>query len=510
MLNRNLSSITLSRHWLPCSVSLLTIGLLSACGGGSGGSGSSSSSNDPPVVNQSVGGIWSTQFTVTSGTDTGDTINGLAIATEQGDFVTISKNANNGCASVGFGQASVSGTSVSGTADWALVQYTTIAGVATNCVETDGSTSGTTELTGTVAQRATLTLTGTDTTSMGTVYPAVTSTWTYNSLYALTPSLSMIAGNYSDGSDTLTISATGAISEQDPTTGCVVNGQLTIPNSSYNAYSFSVNYANCTGANAVLNGTTATGLATYDNTVTPNEIDAGWHGTNTSAQAYIFIGIFPKQSLTSVDGGLGVYDSTNNITWVSDGNLFYDQAQASGNGAAFVDAIISNSGGSVTWSGGTYTLSASTDFNLSTGEMTYWGAQAWVKYLDTTNYGGSNKWALPTTVDTAASQSTNPAPSTSQMAELFYGRGQLGGVDNPSCEGSVCPGPNFLSTLNGSYALFHNIETSGANHAYWSGTEAATSPGEIWVFVPEDGSQGIDTAALQYWALPVAPGEVNP
>jgi len=510
MLNRNLSSITLSRHWLPCSVSLLTIGLLSACGGGSGGSGSSSSSNDPPVVNQSVGGIWSTQFTVTSGTDTGDTINGLAIATEQGDFVTISKNANNGCASVGFGQASVSGTSVSGTADWALVQYTTIAGVATNCVETDGSTSGTTELTGTVAQRATLTLTGTDTTSMGTVYPAVTLTWTYDSLYALTPSLSMIAGNYTDGSETLTISATGAISEQDPTTGCVVNGQLTIPSSSYNAYSFSVNYANCTGANAVLNGTTATGLATYDNTVTPNEIDAGWHGTNTSAQAYIFIGIFPKQSLTSVDGGLGVYDSTNNITWVSDGNLFYDQAQASGNGAAFVDAIISNSGGSVTWSGGTYTLSASTDFNLSTGEMTYWGAQAWVKYLDTTNYGGSNKWALPTTVDTAASQSTNPAPSTSQMAELFYGRGQLGGVDNPSCEGSVCPGPNFLSTLNGSYALFHNIETSGADHAYWSGTEAATSPGEIWVFVPEDGSQGIDTAALQYWALPVAPGEVNP
>ncbi len=36
MLNRNLSSITLSRDWLPCSVSLLTIGLLSACGGGSG------------------------------------------------------------------------------------------------------------------------------------------------------------------------------------------------------------------------------------------------------------------------------------------------------------------------------------------------------------------------------------------------------------------------------------------------------------------------------------------
>jgi hypothetical protein len=213
----------------------------------------------------------------------------------------------------------------------------------------------------------------------------------------------------------------------------------------------------------------------------------------------------PVAALTSVDGGLGVYDSTNNITWVSDGNLFYDQAVASGNGSAFVSAIISNSGGSVAWSGGTYTLSASTDFNLSTGKMTYWGAQAWVSYLDAADYGNSNKWALPTTVRTAASQSTNPAPSTSQMAELFYG--QLGGVDNPSCEGSVCPGPNFLTTLNSSYALFRNIGTSGAHHAYWS-TESSTS-GWIWVFVPLDGSQGINPATLQYWALPVAPGKVS-
>ena len=296
MLNRNLSSITLSRHWLPCSVSLLTIGLLSACGGGSSGSGSST---PPPVVNQSLGGIWQTQYTVTSGANTGDTINGLALATEQGDFVTISKNANNGCASVGFGQGGVSGTSVSGTANWVIqftttITGTTIQGAAAFCVEPDGSTGGTTALTGTVAQRATLTLTETDTTAAGTVYPATTTTWTYNSLYALTPSLSLIAGNYTDGSDTLTISADGAIFEQDPTTGCVVNGQVTIPNSSYNAYSFSVNYANCTGANAALNGTMAIGLATYDNTVTPNELDAGWHG-DTNPNSYIAIGIFPKQ-----------------------------------------------------------------------------------------------------------------------------------------------------------------------------------------------------------------------
>lgn len=276
-------------------IAALSAALLSACGGGGGGGSSSVSSTPPPVVNQSLGGIWKTQYTVTSGANNGDTINGLAIVTEQGDFVTVAKNANNGCASVGFGQGSVSGTSVSGTADWAVVQFSTIAGVSTNCAYPDGSTSGTTALTGTVAQRVSLTLTGTDTTSMGTIYPATTTTWTYDSLYALTPSLSLIAGNYTDGSDTLTIDSNGAIFEQDPTTGCVVNGQVSIPSSSYNAYSFSISYANCTGSSAYLNGTTATGLAAYDNTVSPNELDASWHGTTTSTQPYVIVGVFPKQ-----------------------------------------------------------------------------------------------------------------------------------------------------------------------------------------------------------------------
>ena len=122
----------------------LSVTILSACGGGGGSSGSSGSSTPPPVVNQSLGGIWKSQYTVTAGTNNGDTINALAIATEQGDFVTIGKNANNGCASVGFGQGSVSGTTVSATADWGVVQYTTIPGVATNCIEPDGSKSGTT------------------------------------------------------------------------------------------------------------------------------------------------------------------------------------------------------------------------------------------------------------------------------------------------------------------------------------------------------------------------------
>jgi len=104
----------------------------------------------------------------------------------------------------------------------------------------------------------------------------------------------MLAGNYTDGSNTLTVSASGAIFEQDPITGCIINGQVSIPNASYNAYSFSISYASCTGTSAALNGITTTGLGYYDNSVTPNEFDASWHGS-AGGQPYVVVGIFPKQ-----------------------------------------------------------------------------------------------------------------------------------------------------------------------------------------------------------------------
>jgi hypothetical protein len=138
--------------------------------------------------------------------------------------------------------------------------------------------------------------------------------------------------------------------------------------------------------------------------------------------------------LISVDGGLGVYDSTNNVTWTSNTNLMATQAaNYSGGSAAFVNAIIADSGGvihetpNVADPSGTYTLSTS-DFVTTgyyAGTMDWWGAQAWVHYLDVTNYGGSNKWALPTTVDTSsasgcgASCAFPPAQSSSQLAQLF-------------------------------------------------------------------------------------------
>ena len=114
----------------------------------------------------------------------------------------------------------------------------------------------------------------------------------------------MIAGNYTDGSDTLTISSDGAIFEQDATTGCVVNGQVSIPNMSYNAYSFSVTYANCTGANSVLNGTTATGLSL----TTIRSHQTSWMPVGTGplmARCTFLLEFFPNSEVTNLNARIG-------------------------------------------------------------------------------------------------------------------------------------------------------------------------------------------------------------
>ena len=180
--------------------------------------------------------------------------------------------------------------------------------------------------------------------------------------------------------------------------------------------------------------------------------------------------------LVSTDGGLGVYDPTNNVTWTSNANLFATQAASySGGAAAFVSLVIADSGGVIHDSPnpydptGTFTLSAN-DFTASTGTVDYWGARAWVNYLDATNYGGSNQWALPTTVDINQNVgfpdggAGNPAQSSSQLAELFYG--DLGQV----------AGSSITTTHNASYSLFSNVQ----NTAYWSATEYSLNPYYSW------------------------------
>jgi hypothetical protein len=218
-----------------------------------------------------------------------------AIVSESGQFYYAARNQNNGCAEIGFGQASVSGNSISANVDAAIVQYATIAGVNTSCTYSDGSTSATGTISGTVSQRSSMTLTVAATTSAGTALGSDTETWTFSNIYDEGSSLATLAGNYTDGSDTLSINGSGVIFEQDPTTGCVINGQASPIDPQYNAYSLSITFSNCTGSAAAANGQTMTGLATLDQTVSPAQLDFGISASVSGGQYLVYIGEDPKQ-----------------------------------------------------------------------------------------------------------------------------------------------------------------------------------------------------------------------
>lgn len=272
----------------------LPLCLLSACGGGGGGTSSAAAPAPAPQVNQQIGGIWQTQYTLTSGSTAGDTVNGLAISDQNGRIFFAERDQNNGCTEVGFGQATVSGSAISGTVDFGIASYSSLPGVNTSCTYSDGSTSGNGVITGTIAQQSSMTTTFSGTTSLGTALATETHTWTFNSLYDNASSLSLLAANYTDGSDTLSISTNGAIFEQDPPTGCVINGQMSIINSQYNAYNISMSISSCTGSEAVLNGLTLSGLATLDTSVSPAQLDFGV-STNAGGQYFVLVDTITQQ-----------------------------------------------------------------------------------------------------------------------------------------------------------------------------------------------------------------------
>src|ERR1700681_1377971 len=202
--------------------------LVASCGGG-GGNGSP---GPAPVVNQSVGGIWKGQFTTPSGVS----VVGLALVADDGSFYSEAKNSNNGCADIAKGNLTTSGSTVSGSAQFAIVNFTTVAGVQANCTFPDGSTWGTETISGSVVQRSTLTLTGNAKTANGTALASSTVLAAFDSLSYESSSLTKVAGNSTGPTgDVLTISGIGAISDQDPASGFVLNGKVSTINASYHA-----------------------------------------------------------------------------------------------------------------------------------------------------------------------------------------------------------------------------------------------------------------------------------
>lgn len=121
---------------------------------------------------------------------------------------------------------------------------------------------------GTVNQGMTLILNGT--------------TWSYNTLYNYPSSLSAIAGTWYSALDIdsgasytvtpgiLSIAPNGTIFQHDAASTCEIDGQVSLINTSYNAYAISLTY---TGSGCWSNGGTGQGIAYIDYAVSPISLD---------------------------------------------------------------------------------------------------------------------------------------------------------------------------------------------------------------------------------------------
>jgi hypothetical protein len=226
--------------------------VLASCGGGGGGSSGSSSSR-PPVTNASPGGIW-------RGTESVSGLTVVGLIDESGELHFIRSDNTQY-----VGRVTTAGNSVTASIE-GFTQF--------GYQFADGATHGTGSVSGSITARSSMNLntqfqTDNGTSSSGTL------NLTFDSGYNRASSLAKISGNYLDGSDTITVSSNGDIFEQDPNTGCVVNGTVSIINASYNAYRLQYSFSSCFGQAAVLNGLQFSGLGMLDNTQTPEHAIIG-------------------------------------------------------------------------------------------------------------------------------------------------------------------------------------------------------------------------------------------
>ena len=223
---------------------------------------------------------------------------------------------------------------------------------------------------------------------------------------------------------------------------------------------------------------------------------------------------------------LVVHDSDLNIYWTQDANLFLTQANGySGGASAFVTAVINASGGVINDSpnsldtvaySGTYNLTAS-DFNTSNGQMNWWGATAWVNYLNGTSYAGLTNWTLPQVTpvnginflptasfngSTDRGFNTNAVNATaSQLAYLYYN--ELDNLALYDTAGKTQAGWGLVNT-----GPFSNIQSG----AYWfspdyDGGTLTNTPGDPkWavLFMATNGAQGFGPKNTFYYSTAVA------
>jgi hypothetical protein len=197
--------------------------------------------------------------------DSGASLPAIMVATSDGRFFISAENPADNCADSVLGQLSISASAVSGSGSFSRINFVTFPAVQIDCTYDDGATWGNVDVSGSVGADSTLTLSAQYTTSLGTSIPGTMSAMNFDTLYQQASSLSQVAGTWtSQNGSTLSVNSNGMVSSQDSATGCVVNGQISLVDSSYDAFAVTMTYSGCLESSSTLNGLTATGLAAVD------------------------------------------------------------------------------------------------------------------------------------------------------------------------------------------------------------------------------------------------------
>jgi YVTN family beta-propeller protein len=177
--------------------------------------------------------------------------------------------------------------------------------------------------------------------------------------------------------------------------------------------------------------------------------------------------------------------ANTNVTWAQDANLLNTLESGNSN---LVNLIIAANNGVVSdspnyFDGDSYVHVLTTaDFGPN-GTADYWGAIAFINYLNSIKYNGSNHWALP-------SVSYDESLGYNQIDNAF---GKLYYVTLGATAGSTMPS-----------GTFSNVQTGNAG--YWFGSEYAPNVNFAWFFSTNWGYQFFTHKDYYNFVWPVSPG----
>jgi hypothetical protein len=148
----------------------------------------------------------------------------------------------------------------------------------------DGSKHGTGSVSGTVSAQSALKIV-IDLTTDFSQSSNDTIVLHFNEQYNLVSSLAIVSGTYTDSvGDVYTIDGSGSLFSQSATTGCVINGQVSVVDATHSVYQVTSTVANCTGSNVGQDGTSMSGLATLDSSASPAQLSIIYAGTDEQAK----------------------------------------------------------------------------------------------------------------------------------------------------------------------------------------------------------------------------------